>query len=140
MSKTKTDSTDNWNDQYKDPRWQKKRLEVLEHDNFTCCSCKSKDDHLHVHHSYYAKGNKIWEYPVSSLLTLCDTCHSNMHRNKSNIDELVISDLYDNVRYEGEFNIYHLTSLLYAIVGDKYTRDICKALALKFFENKMEEE
>lgn len=59
---------------YLDPRWQKRRLEILERDNWTCYACGSKDDTLHVHHVMYC--GKPWEAPASLLQTLCETCHS----------------------------------------------------------------
>lgn len=58
-----------------DPRWQKKRLEILNRDEWTCKNCCNAEETLHVHHCYYEKGKKPWEYPDASLLTLCATCH-----------------------------------------------------------------
>ena len=62
-------------DQLKDPRWQKKRLEILERDDFTCRHCGSTDKTLHVHHSFYRKGAAPWEYHESTLKALCGECH-----------------------------------------------------------------
>jgi hypothetical protein len=59
----------------KDPRWQRKRLEVMERDGFACVYCDSAEKTLNVHHSYYERGNAPWEYPDSSLHTLCEDCH-----------------------------------------------------------------
>lgn len=47
----------------KDPRWQRKRLEVLNRANFACRECGGTDLTLHVHHRYYISGRKPWEYP-----------------------------------------------------------------------------
>lgn len=66
----------------KSPKWQKLRLEVLQRDNFTCCKCGSNDKPLNVHHLYYKSGNKPWEYPLSSLITLCEDCHGKEHSTK----------------------------------------------------------
>ena len=60
---------------YLDPRWQKKRLEILERDEWSCRKCKDNTSTLHVHHRYYQKEFKPWEYFNSSLITLCDKCH-----------------------------------------------------------------
>lgn len=57
------------------PLWQKKRLEILQRADFTCEDCSSKDKTLHVHHTYYEKGFKPWEYPDDSLRCLCEDCH-----------------------------------------------------------------
>lgn len=58
-----------------DPRWQRKRLEVLERADFTCEECGDKSTTLHVHHGYYEKGKKPWEYPHDSLHCVCAPCH-----------------------------------------------------------------
>ena len=59
----------------RDPRWQKKRLEVFERANFECESCGSQNKNLHAHHRSYKRGAKPWEYPGESLECLCEECH-----------------------------------------------------------------
>lgn len=61
-----------------DPRWQKKRLQVLERDHFTCQCCGAKHKTLHVHHYCYTTPNP-WDEPEDNLVTLCDECHSTIH-------------------------------------------------------------
>lgn len=61
-------------DLLKDPRWQRKRLEVLQRDDFHCQSCADKRNTLHVHHLRY-NGNP-WDTPSKFLVTLCNDCHS----------------------------------------------------------------
>lgn len=58
-----------------DPRWQRKRLEVLANANFRCEACGDSEETLHVHHGFYAKGREPWDYPNESLHALCKTCH-----------------------------------------------------------------
>lgn len=58
-----------------DPRWQKKRLKIMERDNFTCCTCGATDKTLHVHHRYYKNSEGPWDYPDRALVTLCHHCH-----------------------------------------------------------------
>ena len=71
-------------DKLKDPRWQRKRLEVLQRDDFTCLACGAKDDQLHVHHCYYVSGRDPWQYGGEALKTLCTKCHDAVHmRNES---------------------------------------------------------
>ena len=36
---------------------------------------------LHVHHKYYIKGKKTWDYDSNALITLCELCHENLHRD-----------------------------------------------------------
>jgi len=71
-----------------DPRWQKKRLEIMQRDGFKCRACESSDKTLSVHHAYYVTGRKPWEYPCFSLRTLCDGCHKDEHSPKSEPDEI----------------------------------------------------
>jgi hypothetical protein len=56
-----------------DPRWQKKRLEVLSRDNFKCTLCLNDKEELHVHHLKYTK--EPWDAPLKDLETLCFRCH-----------------------------------------------------------------
>lgn len=73
--------------QYKDPRWQKKRLEILERDKFTCRACGNKEKTLHVHHSHYEKGLNIWDDDYTAhLYCLCEDCHGSWHQFKNDID------------------------------------------------------
>lgn len=59
----------------KDPRWQKKRLEILQRDGFACRVCFDTTTTLHVHHKFYKRGANPWDYPDESLITLCAECH-----------------------------------------------------------------
>ncbi len=60
---------------FKDPRWQKKRLRILNRDDWTCQGCFDKSVTLNVHHRFYIKGKDPWDYPDHLLVTLCSTCH-----------------------------------------------------------------
>lgn len=64
-----------YSDKLRDPRWQKKRLQILERDNWTCLHCGSTENTLHVHHTYYEKGKEPWEADEKCLKTLCSECH-----------------------------------------------------------------
>lgn len=57
----------------KDPRWQRKRLEILNRDNFRCRCCGDDTTTLNVHHKSYF--GEPWEAPNKSLVTLCEPCH-----------------------------------------------------------------
>lgn len=65
----------NYSELLKDPRWQRKRLEIFQLDAFQCRDCNSKEKMLNVHHLYYLKDALPWEYPNSALVTLCSDCH-----------------------------------------------------------------
>jgi len=59
----------------KDPRWQKKRLEILNRDEWNCQICHDSESTLVVHHRRYLHGVEPWDYPDSYLVTLCEDCH-----------------------------------------------------------------
>ncbi len=59
----------------KHPLWQRKRLEILDERGFECEYCGDKEKTLHIHHSYYERGLKPWDYPNESLHVLCENCH-----------------------------------------------------------------
>lgn len=73
------------------PYWQRKRLEVLERFDFQCCECENNEDQLHVHHCWYEKGLKPWEYPDGCYLVFCDECHKEWHDMKLEIDKSLAS-------------------------------------------------
>jgi len=64
-----------YSDLLRDPRWQRKRLEIMERDQWRCVECGEGSTELQVHHRYYEKDREPWEYPDPSLVTLCDPCH-----------------------------------------------------------------
>jgi hypothetical protein len=59
----------------RDPRWQKKRLEIFERDDWACKFCGTKEKNLQVHHVVYGKLDP-WDYPNYLYQTLCEDCHS----------------------------------------------------------------
>jgi predicted HNH restriction endonuclease len=82
----RTKSQDRYHDLLKDPRWQKKRLEVLELSGWKCSACGDSKEQLHVHHWDYVYGRKPWEYDVDGELSvLCDTCHKLQHMDKRKV-------------------------------------------------------
>lgn len=64
----------------KDPRWQKRRLEIMQRDDFTCIDCGDSSSSLNVHHCFYIKSMEPWEYPDDMLKTLCEQCHKKRHQ------------------------------------------------------------
>jgi len=64
-----------------DPRWQKKRLEIMKRDEFTCQKCGCKRRTLHVHHKEY-NGNDPWDYEDDKLIVLCNKCHENIDKKR----------------------------------------------------------
>lgn len=81
-------------EQYKDPRWQKKRLEIMQRDAFTCVLCKDKETTLNIHHKKYINGKKPWEYEDDDLITLCEDCHANIEFFKKEKKEHDITEIF----------------------------------------------
>lgn len=68
-----------YGEQLKSSEWYYVKIQILERDCYRCTECRCDTRELHVHHTYYTKGLKAWEYPYSSLVTLCDKCHASAH-------------------------------------------------------------
>lgn len=73
----------------KDPRWQRKRLEILNRSDFACENCQSTDKTLHVHHKLYRKGAMPWEYEDHELQALCENCHEDQHAVRAALDAIL---------------------------------------------------
>jgi hypothetical protein len=65
-----------YSEKLKDPRWQKKRLQILERDTCTRRACRAKDKTLNVHHIFYLSGTEPWDIPDGLLITFCCDCHN----------------------------------------------------------------
>jgi len=88
----------NYIEKFKNPKWQKKRLKILQRDKFTCQSCKEKNKTLNVHHIYYDNEKEPWEYNNDDLITLCNECHKTWHNIFDNNDDIIarwVAKVYD---------------------------------------------
>lgn len=81
-------ASDFW-EAYRDPRWQKKRLEVMDAANFTCQECYAKDVTLHVHHKFYRRKAKPWEYAITELRCLCENCHGTIQERDTLLRQMI---------------------------------------------------
>jgi len=63
----------------KHPKWQRRRLEIMQRDGFACTRCSADDKTLNVHHKQYRAGAAPWEYGDDELVTLCEDCHKAEH-------------------------------------------------------------
>lgn len=77
-----------YSEKLKDPRWQKKRLEMLESSGFRCESCGDTEEELHVHHVYYKKDAMPWDYTDDAYMVLCTKCHNKWHNLKTALDHM----------------------------------------------------
>lgn len=127
-----------YKDQYKDPRWQKKRLEIMERDGFACRFCESKDKMLNVHHTDYQKGKKIYDYPNHWLITLCEDCHKDLHFH--------IGLVKRSITTKGSFHAFRWFSRLVDVTGylgemEKFLEgffDLQHKIAMKSIEEEAE--
>ncbi len=88
----KTQAQQNYAAKRFDPRWQKKRLEIMQRDEFKCTECGDEKSTLNVHHRYYVKNRDVWDYPAFSLVTLCEGCHSTAHTKLADDEESTMSE------------------------------------------------
>lgn len=70
---SKTDRRNAYSKKLLDPRWQRRRLEILQRDNWQCQICHNEEATLNVHHRWYV--GEPWEAPDAALVTLCEDCH-----------------------------------------------------------------
>jgi hypothetical protein len=80
-----------YSDLLKDPRWQRKRLEILNRSGFSCEECGDTTETLNVHHKRYRKGAKPWEYSDCELTALCEGCHEGRHSTEDKLESLAKS-------------------------------------------------
>lgn len=84
----------------KDPKWQRKRLEILSRDSFTCQYCGNTETTLHVHHRTYSYGKDPWDYADTNFITLCEKCHEMEEGFKVQTNDLIHDLLLMGCPYE----------------------------------------
>ncbi len=128
-----------YSEKLKDPRWQKKRLQILERDAWTCKHCKATDKTLHVHHVVYHKGFDPWEYEDLEYITLCWDCHQCHEDAKAGVmleigslsaDDLVgLEMLIGMLRFSGAGHV-EMENICARLAG-QYPN--CKRAAIEYF-------
>lgn len=106
-----------YSDKLRDPRWQRKRLEVMQRDEFMCQACFDSENTLNVHHNYYKPNAEPWEYPIESLVTLCENCHQEETENRR-AEEQALLDVLRRIGFKSG-HINGLMSALYQTFGDE---------------------
>ena len=64
-----------YTEKLQDPRWKKRRLQILDRDEWACQNCMISGVVLHVHHIAYRMRAEPWDYPDHMLVPLCAECH-----------------------------------------------------------------
>lgn len=98
-----------YSEKLKDPRWQRKRLEILNRDDFTCQHCHDRTKTLHVHHLDYEYGKEPWDYPDEYLITLCEVCHEEESINRQEIERLLLRQF--RLKFKNNFSKHCLITL-----------------------------
>lgn len=104
-----------YSEQIKSPKWQKRRLDILNRDEFTCQQCGNKELTLHVHHKQYRKNASIWEYENWELTTLCEKCHSDTHKEIKPIKKKIPERFIKYLEYLNEGDLEDLGYFIYLI-------------------------
>ena len=78
--------------EYKDSRWEKKRVVILKRDLYTCQICKRYGKNTEaktVHHIFPIEFYPDYKYCNWNLISLCSKCHNSMHdRDTHQLTEL----------------------------------------------------
>jgi hypothetical protein len=116
----------------KDPRWQKKRLEIFERDEFTCQWCYDSQSTLHVHHIKYTTGNP-WEEENENLITLCEDCH-NKEELRNNNFKLIL----DRMKKYSPDILCDLDTLINAIESNgRFTFEVNMTIIIDYITHNM---
>ena len=100
----------NYKEKLLDPRWQKKRLEILSRDEFTCQMCGDTKSTLHIHHKLY--NNNPWDVDNDKLITYCQHCHQFIEFTKD-------FSIYNNIlKIVKDITVNGI--ILYVLAIDKY--------------------
>lgn len=92
----------------RDPRWQRKRLEVMQKNDFKCQNCKdvlnidSDDLTLNVHHAWYEKIDP-WEYEEECYQCLCEPCHKIAEKARLEISKMLFIHYPEELRQIAEW-------------------------------------
>ncbi len=78
-----------YSEKFKDPRWQKKRLEMFQDAGWKCERCDSKTETLNLHHKFYKPNTDPWNYENHWFMVLCDECHKELHDDSFQVINLV---------------------------------------------------
>lgn len=109
-----------------DPRWQQKRLYILERDHWECQICGDSTSTLMIHHKRYLSQTEPWEYPDNLLTTLCDYCHNQETAKRPSYEQLLLeilrdffsaNDLLGIVNVSKDWKLFRSSELLAATIS-----------------------
>jgi 5-methylcytosine-specific restriction endonuclease McrA len=80
---------------FEDPRWRKKRAEILERDGWRCQSDGNHAGDLNVHHRNYTTAEP-WHELNENLITVCEKHHQGEHDQLGASDRDVAAKLMES--------------------------------------------
>ena len=102
-----------YSEKLKDPRWQKKRLEIFERDGWRCKNCGDDKATLAVHHLFYRSNTDPWDYLNKDLITLCEECHSEEYEGRPEAEKILLNELRYNRYLCGDvMNIAYIFAMI----------------------------
>lgn len=132
-----------YSEKLKDPRWQKKRLEILNRDEFECRCCFNNTEELHVHHIKYS--SDPWDSVDEDLITLCKGCHIEVEKAKKIfkqaesffLNELKPKNFIETARivrtiYRHRFDPHFLNNLEKLLIGKELRDFVDQSLNLDY--------
>lgn len=123
-------------EQLKDVRWYFKRNEILLRDNNKCRKC-GVTNNLHVHHKEYHRRQLAWEYNNIYLITLCASCHKEIHDTTCITihDGIVITNLLEStlIAYIKNHNLCFKTKTLNKLLSDGIIDKRSEYLATRYY-------
>jgi hypothetical protein len=105
-------ATTSYSQKLRDPRWQKKRLEVLQSAKWQCEICSDDESTLHIHHKEYFAGRDVWDYERNQLACLCSNCHEMHHSSKD-----LLKQVCSTLNLDGPMNRSDAAYLLAGFLG-----------------------
>jgi hypothetical protein len=115
----------------KSPKWQKKRLEILNLRNFKCEICGNEERELHVHHRFYLKGRQPWQYDNDVFQVLCSNCHENHHsESKESIKEVIPKKYEKLFLFIESIDFFDIDNLIFILDQDNNNHDINETFRL----------
>ena len=119
-----------YSDKLKDPRWQRKRLEIMSRDHFSCVVCRSKDKTLNVHHKQYVNGIDPWDHEDATLLTMCEDCHKREHTFMDEAIKMITKTLRKKLNVTGLILLNKMISDHNKILPDYYFQVVGRFLEI----------
>lgn len=112
-----------YSEKLRDPRWQKKRLKILERDRWQCQACHSDSRNLQVHHLIYRKVDP-WDYPDECYQTLCEDCHVLRQQAVNHLMERLRMDFQHIPNFDLQFFAHFMSTALDAFVQSTHGQGI----------------